>query len=230
MRFAVYYSPPQRSQLHELGSHWLGYNAFNGEILTQPGDGLLAEVTRQPSHYGLHATLKAPFQLKPGTSLRDFKASTAALAQVLSNVVIHRLVLRSIEGFLALVPETQDDELATFAAACVRRLDHLRAPPDEAEISKRNPGALTARQREYLNTWGYPYVFDQFRFHITLTRKLSDAEMPEILEIAREHFDDVFDQPLAISALTTFVEATPSDRFRVVDELPLTANIMAAYA
>ena len=230
MRIALYYSPPQTSVLHDLGSRWLGYNAYTGQSLDQPGDGLLKDLTEQASRYGLHATLKAPFHLKEGATFEDFKLSTAATAQELSAVAIPRLVLSSLDGFLALTPEIQNEDVNDLAATCVRRLDHLRAPVDEAELKRRGSAALSSRQNDLLINWGYPYVFDEFRFHITLTRKLTDSEMVAVFDLAESHFAQVLRQPLDISALTTFVEAGPDIRFRVVDTFSLTANLMAAFA
>ncbi len=230
MRFAVYYSPPQMSLLHRLGASWLGYDAFDGNPLEQPGNGLLAGKTEQPGHYGLHATLKAPFHLKPGATSKDLQAGVMAIARNTSTVVIPRLVLSSADGFLALVPDLQHDDLTELAAVCVRKLDHLRKEMDAAERNRRQSGNLTPKHRAYLDQWGYPYVFDAFRFHITLTRKLDADEMVAVTALAREHFAEVLDQPLHISALTTFIESEPGKHFRVADVFPLTASIMAAYA
>lgn len=35
---------------------------------------------------------------------------------------------------------------------------------------------LSAAQERHLQRWGYPYVFDTFTFHITLTGQLGRAE------------------------------------------------------
>jgi hypothetical protein len=230
MRFAIYYSPSQMSLLHELGASWLGYNAFNGGQVPQPGDGLLSGKTEQPSHYGLHATLKAPFQLKPDRTFKDLQAGVANVAQKFSKVVIPKLVLSSDDGFLALVPEQQKDDVTALAKACVCDLDYLRRQPEESELKRRMSNDLTTRQVEYLAQWGYPYVLDQFRFHITLTRRLNGADMVAVTELAREHFAEILDQPLTISALTTFMEAGPGVKFRVADTFLLTGHILAAYA
>src|SRR3546814_7565812 len=47
------------------------------------------------------------------------------------------------------------------------------SPPTPEEIARRQPHALTPEQREMLTRWGYPYVFDTYTFHITLTGKLA---------------------------------------------------------
>ncbi len=230
MRFAVYYSPSQMSLLHELGASWLGYNAFNGSAVEQPGEGLLTGKTEQPRHYGFHATLKAPFHLKSGTTFKDLQSSVAVTARQSSTVVVPSLVLSDTDGFLALVAEHQRDDLVALAVSCVKGLDHLRREMDEMEFKRRQSSELTARQKKNFSQWGYPHVFEDFRFHITLTRRLSNAEMTEVSKLAEEHFAEVLHQPLDISALTIFIEAGPGVRFRVADVFPLTASIMAAYA
>ncbi len=230
MRFAVYYTPSPTSVLHDLGSKWLGYDAYSGQNLEQPGHGALKGMTDQASRYGFHATLKAPFHLKPGMTLEDLMACMTATAQKVSAVAISRLVLKSIDGFLALVPETQGEDVEELAATCVRALDHLRAPPDDIELGRRNLAALSSRQKDYLMDWGYPYVFNEFRFHMTLTQKIAEHDMPELLELAQNHFHQVVNQPLSISALTIFRESNPGAYFRVAHSFPLAANIRAAYA
>jgi hypothetical protein len=55
-------------------------------------------------------------------------------------------------------------------------LDAFRAPPDESELAKRRKAGLSARQEAMLTRWGYPYVMDDFRFHLTLTGRLPRAD------------------------------------------------------
>ena len=77
-RFAIYYAPTPFSELHSLGSTWLGRDSATGKIIEQPSiSGIaserLSELTKSARHYGFHATLKPPFQLKHGTSLTLLK-------------------------------------------------------------------------------------------------------------------------------------------------------------
>ncbi len=44
------------------------------------------------------------------------------------------------------------------------------------ELQRRRAANLTPRQEFLLMHWGYPYVLDEFRFHMTLTRRLPDEK------------------------------------------------------
>ena len=55
-----------------------------------------------------------------------------------------------------------------------RRLDPFRAPLTPSERARRRPEDLDPRRRALLDRWGYPHVFEAFRFHMTLTGRLAD--------------------------------------------------------
>jgi hypothetical protein len=78
--------------------------------------------------------------------------------------------------------------LADLAAATVAALDAFRAPPSEAELARRRKARLTERQEALLMQWGYPYVMEEFRFHLTLTGRLA----PEAADQARAALDRHF--------------------------------------
>lgn len=69
--------------------------------------------------------------------------------------------------------------------------------------------------------WGYPYVLDEFRFHITLTRKLHGAERQHFMAAARQHFAPVIGHELAVDALTVFADSRFSPSFVVEERFPL---------
>ena len=219
MRFAIYYAPPPSSPLHQLGSRWLGRDAVSGEALAQPAALDLAPITREPRRYGFHATLKPPFALKDGTSPASLEAAVEALAHSLQPFEIV-LALRPVDGFLALVPDGASTDLDHLAAACVRDLDRFRQPASEEDIARRRAAGLSPRQDEYLQRWGYPYVFEEFRFHMTLTRRLSPSEMEEVAPLAEDHFGPVIGHPIAIDALSMFVEPRTSADFAIHRRFP----------
>ena len=207
MRYAIYYSPHEESLLHQLGASWLGYDAYKGKPTEQPGNGLLNAKTDAASLYGFHATLKPPFFLKPDANAVVLTAAVAELTHHLKPTTIDRLVLKSIDGFLALVPENQSSEIDFLAACCVSELDHYREEPSDAELIRRRSENLSARQHRYLTEWGYPYVFEEFKFHMTLTRRLEATEHDAVFDLANNYFADVIDRPLDIEALTIFTQA-----------------------
>ncbi len=230
MRYAIYYSPAETSLLHQLGSVWLGYNAFTGEKIAQHGDGLLNGKTELAARYGFHATLKAPFYLKPDMKASDLITAAAELSTSLAPVRIEKLVLRLIDGFLALVPEEPSRAVNQLADTCVRELDTFRQEPDEAELIRRHAENLNARQHRYLTEWGYPFVFEEFKFHMTLTKRLDAVEQTAVLAWAESHFADVINRPLIIDSLSVFSQATPNTLFIVEKRFPLTTQKLAVNA
>ena len=166
-RYAVYFCPRPDTALARFGERW-----FADDRATGIPDSLIAQARR----YGFHATLKPPFKLNQGVTFEDLTEATAQLAAALPVVTLEGLVLKEIGRFLALVPARGSPDLDDIAFRCVCALDHLRAPLDASEISRRLDAGLTARQESLLFTWGYPYVGKEFRFHMTLTGQLTQPE------------------------------------------------------
>ncbi len=69
-----------------------------------------------------------------------------------------------------------DSRLQAFAAKCLEGFDFFRAPLSAADRERRTNSQLTRRQLELLDRWGYPYVLDEYRFHMTLTGPLPKQE------------------------------------------------------
>ncbi len=192
-RYALYFAPAPDSDLGAFGAAWLGRDAFTGEKLPRedmdeaPIDGWrLDEITASPRHYGFHATLKAPFELKPGESEAALIDALNAFAARTKAFQAPALELASLGGFSAFILSEPCPAMDDFAAACVREFDPFRAPMSDADRARRRPDKLTERQRAYLDAWGYPYVFEDFLFHMTLSERLSDpdeiAGLHEMLE------------------------------------------------
>jgi putative phosphonate metabolism protein len=218
-RFAVYYAPNPRSDLAQAGAAWLGWDAKTGAALPHPDLGLdLASMTATPRKYGLHATIKPPMRL--GGSVASFLDGVEALADSLAPVDLGMLRLKSLDGFLAIVPTPQPQALSDCAAEIVRALDPFRAPATESELARRRAGGLSARQEDLLALWGFPYVMDEFRFHITLTGRLPDAQMQDALRAAHGWFGPALAKPHAIDALCVFGE-DEAGRFHLLRRIPL---------
>jgi len=129
------------------------------------------------------------------------------LAQCLPAVEMPGLQMLDLEGFLALVPQGDTAALGDLAARVVADLDPFRAPLTEAEVARRRPDRLTPRQRDLLALYGYPYVMEEFRFHLTLSGSLSSADHAALLPLAAAHFAPHVPQPFRVGALTLFGEA-----------------------
>ena len=100
-------------------------------------------------------------------------------------------VVDSISGFIAVMPGKPSAELELLAADCTRDFDPFRAPLTPEDRERRNPSKLTPRQREGLERWGYPYVMEDFRFHMTLTGRLPDGRREPILAMLRHRFSAI---------------------------------------
>ena len=151
--------------------------------------------------------------LAPGRREDELAAACAAFAERPCNVPVIKPIVDVIEGFIALVPAVPSVELEALAAACVREFDAFRAPLSEEDRVRRNPAKLTPRQREYLDRWGYPYVFEKFRFHMTLTGRLDAGRRAPILEMLHSRFRDTGVNDLVVDRLRYFVRTTRTSVF-----------------
>jgi len=180
-RYAIYFAPPATSPLWRFGAAVIGYDAETGATVAPPelrrfDAERWREITAEPRRYGFHATLKAPFRLAEGRSEDDLGAACAAFAAERTRFACAGVELSAIGRFLALKPASPCAALDRLAGAAVKAFDGFRAPMSAAEREKRLRAPLTARQQDHLARWGYPYVLEDFRFHMTLTGPLDDAE------------------------------------------------------
>jgi putative phosphonate metabolism protein len=222
MRYAIYYAPARDSLLHHLGSSWLGRDAYTGEELEQPDITGIRTMTAEPARYGLHATLKAPFRLKNGVQASRLQEAVASLSLVQTSVRVANLLLTAENGFLALVPHKTESSLYHLAERCVRDLDLYRAPLTSTEIARRQNGGLTPQQNQHLLAFGYPYVLDEFKFHITLTNQLPKEKIDWLMSRAHQHFAPVIGQGLTIDCLSIFEETESSVPMTITKQFPLT--------
>ena len=227
MRLAVYFAPPSDHPLSLRAASWLGRDAWDSRLLepVAPVDGFdaaaIRALTADPRRYGFHATLKPPFHLAEGQSVDELRSCVAAFCRERQPVLIPELRLERIGAFFALTPTEDQPDLLALAAGAVRNFDVFRAPPTAEEIARRRPDRLTPRQREHLAAWGYPYVFDEFRFHMTLTGPVPEAEHEAMEVVLRARFADFIGRPLMVDALCLFVEPDPPGDFVVDTAIPL---------
>jgi putative phosphonate metabolism protein len=226
-RYAIYFAPPPGSALAELGAEMLGRDAETGGARPQPRlDGIdpdrLRAITEDARHYGFHATLKAPFPLADGISGAALHDAAASFAADGAPAIGPALALASIGGFLALVPSAVAPAVHALADACVEAFDRFRAPLSAAELERRRRSPLTPAQDRHLERWGYPYVFEEFRFHMTLTARLNDgAEHERVRAVLAERTAPVCRDPLVIDAIAVFEQADRQAPFRITGRYPL---------
>ena len=219
-RYAIYYAP-RAGSFADAAASWLGWDPVSGTEVAHPDLAAdLPTLTAEPRKYGFHGTIKPPFRLAEGVDAAAVDAAVSALARTLQPVQMPGLELISLEGFLALVPAGDVSGLTDLAAQVVERLDPLRAPLTEAEIARRRPERLTPRQRELLDQFGYPHVMEEFRFHLTLSGRLTDDQMAMLRPLALAHFAGLQPEPFVLEDLCLFGEAADG-RFHILNRYPL---------
>jgi putative phosphonate metabolism protein len=224
-RFAIYFAPAATSNLWERAATWLGRDASDGTLFDGPVAGIdrdrLLNLTQSANRYGFHATLKAPMALVDGASEADLRAALAEFAPRHRPIDLGRLKLASLQGFLALMVDGDNESLQDFAAHVVEDFDPLRAPMSVRDRSARAGKGLSERQIELLDAYGYPYVFEEFRFHMTLTDRLEEADARDIATAAATWFGPVLEEPVLLDRLSLFHEQEAGKPFRRIGDFKL---------
>jgi hypothetical protein len=219
MRYGVYYTPLPTDQLNRLGSAWLRRDAFGGSPALLPAS-LAATVPSTaisaPTRYGLHGTLKAPMRLRQDHSRDDLISALDAFAGRHRPITAGPLRVRTLGPFVALMPEAPLQAINDLAADAVRVFEHFRAPLNEAELTRRRSQHLSPRQVENLHNWGYAFVFDDYRFHITLTGNSQRADRDRIADAAKCYFADVTKSPFRLDGLGLFIERQTGAPFDII--------------
>lgn len=226
-RYAVYFSPGKASPWWAFGSHWLGRNDYDHRELQQPqlddvAPAELARITEEPRRYGFHATLKAPFRLAEGLGESDLVKRLEQLARGLTPVPLGPLRVTALGNFAALVPASSPPGLEALAAACVQELDDLRAPLSAADRLRRRIEHLDEREVELLDRYGYPYVMERFRLHLTLTGPITSETAQRVARALAEKIAQLNQEaPLSLDRLCLFVESAPGTPFQRIADVVL---------
>jgi putative phosphonate metabolism protein len=229
-RYAIYYAAAPGSALDRFGAAMLGYDAYGGSDLPFP-DGVppdWRDLSEDPRKYGFHATLKAPMTLADGKTEADVTAACKTFASAPRSIPIIKPVVDSISGFIAVIPATPSPELQQLAADATREFDSFRTPLTAEDRARRNPAKLSPRQCDYLDRWGYPYVMEEFRFHMTLTGRLDAERRGPIMEMLRGRFAALGLETLAIDRVALFKQDDGKARFRIIGEWALTQSSVSA--
>jgi putative phosphonate metabolism protein len=220
-RVAAYYAPLPDDQLSALAATWLGHDPQSGSPVPHPDIPNIAEVTAEPRLYGFHATLKPPMRLAEGCQWLDVLEAAIRLADRTAPFDLPRLAVSDVFGFLALRETVPCPPLQALADACVEHLDAFRAPTSDAELARRRRAKLTPRQDTMLVRWGYPYVFDTWFFHMTLTRRLNTEEKRFYQPAADAHLARAIDTPRRVTDICLFVQPAPGEPFVIEQRLML---------
>ena len=203
-RYAVYFLP-ERGALYDFGASWLGWDVIDGVAREHPLlDGLplsVDDLTATPRKYGFHGTIKPPFRLRDEQTVEDLFETFEDVITGLPAVTLDGLQVARLGSFLALRPVGDHLSLAALAGNIVTKLDDFRALPSEAELQRRKSAELTTRQTALLERWGYPYVLDEFKFHLTLTGRLRPDEIDPVFDVLTREMSPLIAGPLTIRSL-----------------------------
>ena len=225
-RYAIYFAAGADNALSRFGAELLGYDAYTDDEVSFPQGTLHVapdwrDITSDPRKYGFHGTLKAPMALAPGNTEAELVAACATFASKARPIPVIRPVVDAISGFIAVVPADPVDALQQLAADCVRDFDSFRPALTAEDRARRKPEKLSERQREYLDRWGYPYVMEEFHFHMTLTGRLDAERRGPILEMLRARFAELALDTLEIDRIALFRQDDARARFRIIGEWTL---------
>lgn len=226
-RYAIYYAPKVDHPMWAFGSSVLGYDAATGENKALPdflGDYVdrWPSMTSEPRKYGFHATLKAPFHLAAGFDEAMLIFALKHFAQITTQVMCNSLIVGCVGPFVAIIPGDTNDALSRLAYSIVEHFEPFRAPLSESDRARRLASPLTAKQIAYLDRYGYPYVKDEFRFHMTLTNSLHQDERQDVAKclenagrIPLQNFTGFIDR------ICLFKQTDSQSRFKIIESASL---------
>src|SRR5262249_39128744 len=124
--------------------------------------------------------------------------------------------------FIAIVPRRPTPALDTLANQCTTSFDAFRAPMTAKERARRTASYLSPSQMQNLDRWGYPFVFEDFRFHMTLTGPLPEAARDHTMAVLRRAFDRMCSKgEIAVDRLALVKQQDKQVRFRVLCQAEL---------
>ena len=226
-RYAIYFVPAAQNDLYQFGRSVLGYDCYTG---TDIGllDGLdqefanWREITDEPRRYGFHATLKAPFRLPPSCSEATLTDAFDKFAKLDHPMVHIEPEITPLGNFIAIVPRRPTPALDALANHCTTSFDLFRAPMIAKERTRRTVSHLSPSQMQNLDRWGYPFVFEDFRFHMTLTGPLQESVRDHVIAVLRRAFDRMCGKgEFAVDRLALVKQPDELARFRVLCQAEL---------
>lgn len=206
-RYAIFYTLPP-GPFAEFGAAWLGWDvALGRQVEHLQIDGLdVGKITKAPRKYGFHATLKPPFALADGQCENVLSAQFDIFCEKKFPVTLGAFELVRLGSFLALVPNAPIAALTALAADVVEHFDGFRAPMDTEELARRRARNLSPAQDQMLLRWGYPFVMQEFRFHLTLTGRMPRRQAAEVQKLMRPLITPMIVKPFKLDALSLMGE------------------------
>ncbi len=219
-RYAIYFAPRAETPLHRLASAWLGRDALRGLALARPEVDSLdawrcAEITKSAARYGFHATLKAPFRLAAESSDSLVEECAREIARDCRRFTA-RLEVQTLGPFIALRPAVPVPQIGDLHETLLTGFEPHRAPLSEDEFERRKKVPLSPRHLELLEQYGYPYVLDEFHFHMTLTCALEEPERRLLLSWLRGYLKPALADETEFDSFSVFRQPDPKSPFVAV--------------
>ena len=225
-RYAIYYAPIENPELDLFGKCWLGWDPYKGEETTKSDLSKLTSFKKfsslvlTPKQYGFHGTIKAPFRLKNEYTYNDLENKVREISKQIQSFHLDKLVIKKLGNFIALTP-SKNLKVNDVSNKFVEGLDFLRDDLSEDEIKKRNPHKLSFNQKKKLFKWGYPYVFNEFKFHLTLTGKLRIEEIDNVYKYLQTILKSVNLRKIHFKSICIFGQKT-DEKFYFIKKINFT--------
>jgi hypothetical protein len=221
-RYAIYYAPELGSPLDAFGRTWFDEKTNgNAKAIANLNPKRLAELSETSRKYGFHGTLKPPFGLNPSSSIESLLSAARVFARSLSPIEIPPLELAIIGKFIALTPTTQSAALEKLSAACVRAFEAYRLPLSDEQLENYKQNKLTVHQEQMLEHWGYPYVMEEFRFHISVTDRIDDPrEREEIMDALEKVAAPILRKPVTVREIAVFSQPGLDQPMSPIERIP----------
>ncbi len=219
-RYAIYFSPRPDEPLAEFGRRWMGLDTETRAPVADCWP-LPTGMLRTPKRYGFHATLKAPFRLRTGRTPDELLQAVEQLAAEQEALELGLLVPKALGSFLTLQQSMPNPAVDALAFTCVRDLDPFRQPLTEEEQDAIFSKGISRRQKGNVFTWGYPYVGEDYVFHMTLTSILAPHEIEPWRQKVLEWGMEYLAEPVRLRDLCVFAQPSAEEPFRPIARFPL---------
>jgi hypothetical protein len=226
-RYAIYFVPSAATEFFRFGSAVLGYDCYTGGSIGRPATfdaepELWDRLTAEPRRYGFHATLKAPFNLSPSCREAQLVSALHSFAGLGHAIPALTPAVQMLSGFAAIVPAAASPAIDELATKCTTIFDAFRAPMAAQERARRVASGLNQSQIANLDRWGYPYLFADFRFHMTLTSRVDRERRDDVLATLQKALGRTCkDRALAIERISLVRQNDANAPFRVIEQATL---------
>ncbi len=191
MRCAIAYVPPPLDPLTLKAANWLGRDLSSDKACAVDVEGLTAAdhsfLTALPRRSGFHAKLKPSFTLADERSVYELERRLDSYSRDLEPIAL-QLRPALVDSFFALVPADPSEDIKRLAANIVVEFDAFRRPMSAEDVDRRSAARFNPVQLANLSKWGSPFVFEQFRFHMTLTGPVDLNEREHVAMVLNRYF------------------------------------------